>query len=241
MANRPSTIAPRNLPCEIAVLFRDMETAGGLIDRLKDAADLRANGFSARIGRLGERIVALGIASKKTSLTSMTDAIVYAHKPKLVVIGTLAIGLAEGISANTVILASRLIASSTESLELPPWTNSQHHRGSLWATDQLDSPPTGGLLAAIPADIFAAAKWCRDHDAAIEIVAAVSRNAAQTPPADVRQVLNQPSLAGRMGAFLGAAWRRPGSVPDLWRQKESVWTSREKLGDAIEQIVVPAK
>lgn len=239
MAEKPQSIAPRKLPCDIAVLFRDAETAGGLVDRLSDAASLSANGFSIRVGKLGERVIALGVAGKNTDLAEVTDAIYYAHKPKLVLIGTQAIGIADGIAANTVVFASGLVADSGELLELQPWTDSAQRRGQLWTTKAISNPPTG-VLAAIPPGNFSAAKWCRDHDVAIEIAAVATHHASERPPADVQQVRNQPTLAGRMGAFLGAAWRRPSSVPDLWRQKESVWVAREKLGDAIQKMIVPA-
>ncbi|MEX2171455.1 MAG: hypothetical protein WD851_19205 [Pirellulales bacterium] len=238
--NPRKPIGSRTLLCDGAVLFRNAETAGGLVDRLQDAADLRANGFSIRLGKLGERVVALGIAAKSTSLVEMTDAIAHAHKPQLVVVGTLAVGLADGLAANTVLLASGLTGKPNEQLELPTWANSACPRGPLWATNRLRSPPGIDALAAIPHDIYAAAKWCREHDIAIEIAAVITRHAAEPPPADVRQVLNQRSIAGRVGAFLGAAWRRPGSVPDLWREKETVWIARERLADAIEKIISPA-
>lgn len=238
--SRSKQVVPRTLPCDIAVIFRDAETAGGLIDRLRDTADLCGNGFSVRLGRLGERVVALGIATKPTSLVAMTDAIVTAHKPQLVVIGTFAVGLAEGLVADTVLLASGLVAESAERLELPPWTESTRPRGLLWATNRLASPPIANALAAIPRDIYSAVQWCHERNLALEIAAVITRHPTDQPPADVRQVLNQPSLAGRLGAFLGAAWRRPGSVPDLWHQKETVWIARERLADAIESLIAPA-
>src|SRR5262245_29981922 len=149
MPDRQHPIAARALPCDIAVLFRDAETAGGLIDRLSDSTDLRANGFSTRIGKLGERVIALGIAGKATSLVAMTDAVVFAHKPQFVVFGTQAIGLTDSISVNAVLLANSLIVEASEQLELPPWTNAPYRRCTLWATGQVATVPKN-VLAAVP-------------------------------------------------------------------------------------------
>jgi hypothetical protein len=49
--------------------------------------------------------------------------------------------------------------------------------------------------------------------------------------------LRQKTEAARLGAALGAIWRRPGSIKDLWAMKEKSLICSTQLAKFISQLI----
>jgi adenosylhomocysteine nucleosidase len=56
-------------------------------------------------------------------------------------------------------------------------------------------------------------------------------------PADIERLLRQKTEAARLGAALGAIWRRPGSIKDLWALKENSLICSTQLAKFIAKVI----
>ena len=69
--------------------------------------------------------------------------------------------------------------------------------------------------AAVEMETFAAAEVCRRRGVSFLSVRIINDTADETLPRDVEHLLNQTTGPARLGAALGAVWRRPGTKRPL--------------------------
>ena len=90
---------------------------------------------------------------------------------------------------------------------------------------------------AVDMETFAVAEVCRRHGVPLCAIRIIHDSAADVLPPDVERLLRQKTEAARLGAALGAIWRRPGSVKDLWALKENSLNSSTQLAKFLQHLI----
>ncbi|MGA2798711.1 MAG: hypothetical protein ABSE63_14110 [Thermoguttaceae bacterium] len=90
---------------------------------------------------------------------------------------------------------------------------------------------------AVDMETFAVAEVCRGRGVQLCAVRIIHDAAGDVLPPDVERLLRQKSEPARLGAALGAIWRRPGSIKDLWTLKENSLAASAQLAKFIERLI----
>ena len=123
------------------------------------------------------------------------------------------------------------------------------HVGRLLSVDKLISTPDqkrqlGEQHAALACDMetMAVAQACVDAKVRLLSIRLISDAVDDRLPPEVEGLLEQSSLAGKLGAATGALWNRPSSAKDMWKLKEQAIKASDRLATfligVIEQLPV---
>jgi adenosylhomocysteine nucleosidase len=82
---------------------------------------------------------------------------------------------------------------------------------------------------AIDMETFAVADVCLRRQVPFDSIRVISDAAVETLPADVGHILRQKSIAGQLGAAVGAVWRRPASAMDMYQLRERALVASDRL------------
>ena len=77
---------------------------------------------------------------------------------------------------------------------------------------------------------------CRERGVKFLAVRVISDDMSADLPEEVRTVIGS-SGSARFGAALGALWKRPGSVKDMWHLRETAHTASEHLATFLDGVV----
>ena len=81
------------------------------------------------------------------------------------------------------------------------------------------------------------AQVCRETETRFLAVRVISDDFSADLPAEVVSVLGDTG-SFRLGATLGAVWKRPGSVKDMWRLREQTNLASERLAKFLQGVIV---
>jgi adenosylhomocysteine nucleosidase len=110
------------------------------------------------------------------------------------------------------------------------------HRGTLLTTDRVVRMPserkalfdrTGAL--AVDMETFAVAEVCAARQVAFSSIRVINDTADETLPCDMEHLLAQKTPAARLGAALGAVWRRPASAKEMYQLRENALVASGRL------------
>ncbi len=90
---------------------------------------------------------------------------------------------------------------------------------------------------AVDMETFAVAEVCLRRNVTLCAIRVIHDAADDVLPPDVEHLLSQKTEAARLGAALGALWRRPGSIKDLWALKENSLIASTRLAKFILQLI----
>ena len=118
------------------------------------------------------------------------------------------------------------------------------HVGRLLTADHIVRTPAekqslGRQYHALAVDMetFAVAEVCRQQQARFLAVRVVNDPADEELPHDVEHLLAQHSGAARLGAALGAIWRRPASFKDMMKLKERALVASDRLAKFVAALI----
>jgi adenosylhomocysteine nucleosidase len=118
------------------------------------------------------------------------------------------------------------------------------HVGRLLSLDQLvrdrqkkEVLATEHGAIAYDMETFAVAQVCRNENVRFLAVRVVSDQLDEQLPAEVEHMLGQQSVAGKLGAATGALFRRPGSVKDMWKLRETATQASDRLARFLEGVL----
>ncbi|MEX0702204.1 MAG: 5'-methylthioadenosine nucleosidase [Planctomycetales bacterium] len=89
---------------------------------------------------------------------------------------------------------------------------------------------------AVDMESLAVAQVCRDTKTRFMAIRSISDDMSADLPPEVYAVLGSSGTV-RVGATLGAVWKRPGSVKDLWRLREQAQRAAENLAKFLAGVV----
>ena len=240
----PCPPAEEPKPCHFGFVFALGIESGCLEDLLQGAITVRGDRFAIREGGLRGRRVAIILAGPgQDNARRATEILIDGHRPDRVISAGFAGGLCQKLKRNDILIADRLLnlAGGELSVELPPGlsaavTQPGIHCGSLLTTDRVVRMPserkaildrTGAL--AVDMETFAVAEVCAARQVAFSSIRVVNDTADEALPRDVQHLLVQKTAAARVGAALGAVWRRPASAKEIYQLRENALVASGRL------------
>jgi len=243
----PATEEPadeESKPCRLGVVFALGIESGGFEDLLQGVATTRGQGFVAREGGLkGQRVVVILAGAGRDNAARATEALIDGHRPRRVVSAGFAGALSPELRRSDILVADALLdpEGGRRSIELPPGLSSAAlgpgvHRGVLLTADRVVRLPREkqslfqqhGALA-VDMETTAVAEVCRSREVAFSSVRVINDTSDETLPTDVEHLLAQTSNAARLGAAVGAIWRRPASAKDMYQLRENALVASDRL------------
>ncbi|HEY1785890.1 MAG TPA: hypothetical protein VGG30_10090 [Pirellulales bacterium] len=244
--------------CHVGVIVGQRAEAAGLIERMTGVVETLGDGFAVHEGSLAGRRVVVVVAGPGAAAAGRGTLALWAgHRPQWVVAAGFATALVPELRIGDIVMADRLISEAETSgstaggelavdFQIDPaaLATLRHLRvGRLLAVDRL---PTDGrqkqLLAerhrALAADrqSTTVADICRQKRVRFLAICAI-REPCESLPVEVDNVVRQHSWPGRVGAVAAAMFRRPSSLPELWRRGEDSLVAGERLGQFLSGVI----
>ncbi len=247
-AARP-TPADEPKSCRLGFVFALGIESGGLEDLMQGVVSSRAGVFPIREGGLSRRRAAVILSGAgEANARRAAELLIDGHRPRRVVSAGFAGALSPSLKRNDILVPDRLLkldasggASRSIEVETPAELASivvRHgaRRGALLTVGGVVRSPdercrlfelTGAL--AVDMETFAVAEACAARQIPFTSIRVVNDLADERLPRDVERLLSQRTAAARLGAALGALWRRPASAKELYLLRENALVASDRL------------
>jgi len=195
----------------------------------------------------GIRIVVAESGTGRQRARRAAQALVDAHHPNWVLSCGFGGALQPQVSVGQIVVADRLLSLDRPPVQIDLKTPSdpEHglHVGSILTIDQIVrtiaekkslAEQTGALCCDM--ESHAVAEFCRDAGLRSLAIRAITDDLSRDLPPEVLSVFGSTG-AVRMGAVVGALWKRPSSYQDLWHLRETAVLAATKLADFLDGIV----
>jgi len=239
-------------PCHVGAVFALEIEAGCLVDLLEDKVATRGDGFLVRQGMLNGRRLALVLSGPgREAAAKATEALIAGHRPQWVLSAGLAGGLSPDLRRPDILMADQLLDTSGNKLSIDlkvdPAALAEMpgvHVGRLLTADRIIRLPEekralGQQHEALAVDMetFAVAEVCRRRQVRFMAIRVINDTVDDCLPPDVEHLLAQKSAAARVGAAMGAIWRRPASFKDMYQLKENALLCSLKLAKFLAAMI----
>jgi len=243
--------APRP-PCELAVIFALGIEAGGLVDLLQQAVTTRFQTHVERAGYLPDRytvIVESGVGQQLA--TEATQAVIDLHRPNWIISAGFAGALQPELQRGHMLIADEVVDTSGNRLTIGLTVDAKAtaqsrglHIGRLLTVDQLlrtqeEKAQFGKAHSALACDMetLAIAAVCHHAKTRFMSVRVISDSMEDELPKEIERLLDQQTLAAKLGATAGAIFNRPSSVKDMWKLKEDAMKAADRLARFLTGVV----
>ncbi len=243
---------PGSEPCYVGLVFALRIESGCLEDLLEAAVIIQGDDLVVRQGELAGRRVALAISGPgRKNAAKATEALIRGHRPGWLLSAGFAGGLKPELKRQDVLVANDLVDTSGGRLavDLPgdpaglaaaPGV----HVGRLLTAERIIRLPEEKVAlgkkydaAAVDMETFAVAEECRRQKVPFLAVRVINDAADDTLPRDVEKLLAQKTPAARLGAAVGAIWRRPSSVKDMYKLRENALLASDRLAKFLSALI----
>ena len=248
--------AGQRAPCDVGVVFALGIESGGLEDLLEKAVTIRGHGFVARRGRLhGRNVVVIRSGPGRQAAARATEALIDGHHSEWIISSGFAGGLSAELARHDILMADTIVECGGDRLSIDLRVDPESlrrtpgvHVGPLLTGDRVVRLPgekreLGKKHQALAVDMetYAVADVCRRRQSRFLAVRVIGDAVDEELAPEVRGLLKQQSPAAKLGAVLGAVWRRPSSVKDMVRLRENALVASDRLAKflaaTIDQLV----
>jgi adenosylhomocysteine nucleosidase len=245
----PIQAAPPPVPADVGIVAALPIEVGPLILRLTDVRKYASKGQPIVEGHLAGKLVALvqtgpGRARAQRGAQRLIDG----HRPRWVVSAGFAGSLNPEIHRNTLLLPTevtnvegRRFATDWPTSAQPP--ASVERRGRLLTVDDvvLKADQKARLRREHDADLVdmessAVAALCGERSVPFVSLRVVSDDALTDLPPEILSIMGE-SGSYRIGAAIGAIWKRPASLKDLLALREQAVDAADRLAKAMLAIL----
>lgn len=248
--DQPATDQPATdfLPTDIAFLFALGIEAGGLVDLLKGVQTARQPHGIEHAGKLAGRevvIVESGVGSK--AATRATAEAIKFYQPRWVVSAGFAGALDENLRRGHILMADEVANPTGERLavgmKLETAGKGLHVGRLLTVGDIVRRPADRRRLAAehgalaCDMETFGVARACAERGVRLLSVRIISDALDDELPSEVENLLEQKTLAAKLGAAAGAVLKRFSAAKDLWQLREDALKASDRLAKFLAGIV----
>ncbi len=239
-------------PAEVVCVFALGAESGGVVDLLTQCVSSRCASFVEYAGFLANRRVAVvesGVGAQPAAHAT-ADAIDL-HRPAWVISAGFAGSLHEDLRLGHILMATEVIdihgSQLKTGLNLDPETvraTPGLHSGRLLTVDQLirttaEKRQLAAAHGAVACDMetLAVADVCRDKKVKFLSVRIISDALDDELPREIERLLDQKSLASKLGAATAAALNRPSSIKDMWKLKEQAIKASDRLARFVSSTI----
>jgi adenosylhomocysteine nucleosidase len=237
-------------PCHLGIVFALGIESGCLEDLLQGVLTIRGSGLVVREGGLkGRRVVVMLSGAGRKKAAAAAELLIDGHRPRRVISAGFGGGLCPSLKRHDILIADRLLdANGGETpVELPASLAAMVGQpgvrcGPLLTADHVVRLPSEkqelfrrfGALA-VDMETFAVAEVCRRRQVAFSSIRVINDPAGEKLPRDMEHLLAQKTEVARLGAALGAIWRRPGSAKDMYQLRENALVASDRLAKFVAQ------
>ena len=244
-------------PVDVGVVAALPIEIGPFLERLRGVrtyADPEGRFRDIVEGTLDDRLIALTIAGVgRNPAARGTRRLLGGHRPRWLLSAGFGGALDPSLRRNDVVFANEIIDATRPDLPpleivlRPPETTAGASFRSI--TGRLVTVPAivrtsaekAALRARFGADLVdmetaAVAAVCADRNQRFLSIRVVSDQADADLPPEIMSIMG-PTGGFRLGATLGALWKRPGSVKDLWALREHANEAAERLAEVLPGII----
>lgn len=231
-------------PCDVGLVFALGIELGGLEDLLEGVLVTHGPGFTLRQGGLNGRsvvVVESGVGIEAASRA--TELLISVHHPQWVISAGFAGGLQPQLKRHDIVLVDSVAERSGRRLAIDVKLSPEAvaatpglHVGRLLTVDQIvatsaEKQALGRKHDAVAVDMesWGVAEVCRREQTRFLSVRVISDPMDEELPADLNPLMQQKSVAGKLGAVTGALFRRPSSVKDMLKLKETALVASDRL------------
>lgn len=231
-------------PCEIAVIFGLGVEAGGLIDALENAVTTRYATFVEHTGLLrGRQLVVVEAGIGQPAAAAATAEVIALHQVRWVISAGFATALDGSLRRGHIVMAEEVadlhghhirveVHVQRESLVGNPGL----HLGRILTVEHVlrtaeEKHRLGSNHAALCADMetLGVLEACQQRHVPCLSVRLITDAADDELPHEIERMLDQKSLAGKLGAAAGAIWKHPGTIKEMWQLKEEAIKASDRL------------
>lgn len=256
---QPNSAQQPRPACVAAFLFAMELEAAGLIERMTDRVTTQGSSFTEHDGFLdGERVLVAITGVGADAAWQAAGDFIAVHRPPWVVSTGFAGGLVDVVRRGHFIMPQAIVTQPVESsagrrkgmppadteftvgLRFPEETlvrMKSLHTGRLVSVDRVireeaEKRRLGRRSDAVACDMetWAVAAACAAAKTRFLAVRVVTDAVDDPLPTEIENLLEQKSVAGKLGAIAGALLNRPSSVKDMWRLYEEATTASGRLG-----------
>jgi adenosylhomocysteine nucleosidase len=226
------------LPLELAEFLR----------RCERVRHYTGGDFHFRGGRYdGVRVVVAESGTGRQRARRAAQALLDAHHPRWLLSCGFAGALQPQVRTGHIVIADRLFALDASPVQIDVHMPSDPargwHVGGLVTVDQIVrkvsekqalAAQTGALC--VDMESHAVGEFCRDHAVRCLVIRAITDDTSRDLPPEVLSVFGATG-AVRLGAVIGALWKRPASYQDLWHLRETALHAAERLADFLDGVI----
>ena len=235
--------------CHAACIFALGIESGSLEDTVGPASSaVKASGFTVRRGEFRGRNVVIALSGAgRQKAAHAADAVIAAHRPRLVVSAGFGGGLNAELRHNDIVVGSSVkLADGTElmlSAEVPfSWP--RLFTGRLLTVDQVVRLPsekrslgTAHGAWSVDMETYAVAEVCQRLAVPCLAVRVVIDAVDDELPPHLERLMEQKTKAAQVGAALGAFLNRPSVAIDLYKLKEKGILASARLAKFLAELI----
>jgi len=176
-----------------------------------------------------------------------TEALIEAHTPTWVLSCGFSGALQPELKLGHIVMANGISDTHGQhfplDLEIPGSLPQGVHVGRLLTADAIvrtaeEKRTLGEAHDALAVDLesLAVAQVCRDRQVRFMAVRVISDDMDTDLPPEIHSVMG-PTTTRRVGAALGALWKRPSSHKDLWKLRETANHAADRLAQFLDGVI----
>ncbi len=239
-------------PPEVVFVFALAVEASGLVDTMTDTVKTRCAEFVEHAGYVaGRRVAVIETGVGCDAAGRATLAALKLHQPKWVVSTGFAGALSSDLRRGHIMMANQAVDTQGQQFDLGMRMEQAAidsspglHVGTLLTIDHLvrtreERTRLGREYQAIACDMetTAVAQACQLAKRRLLSVRIISDALDDELPKEIEQLLEQKTLASKLGAAAGAIVSRPSSVKDMWKLQEQALKATDRLARFLTSLV----
>ncbi len=237
---------------EVVFVFASAVEANGLVDTLTEAVRTQCPGFVEHAGYLaGRRVAVLETGIGDRAARHATGAAIAMHQPQWIVSTGFAGALSSTLRRGHIVMADRIVQATGQSFDLGMRMDQASvdaspslHVGTLLTVDRLirtrrEKERLAAEFEAIACDMEtgAVAEVCQETKTRLISVRLVSDALDDELPREMERLLEQKTIASKLGAVAGAIAKRPSSVKDMWKLQEQALVATDRLARFLNSLM----
>ena len=233
---------------DIGIVHATAIELAAFLERCEKVKQYKGNNLVFRGGRYKHiRVACVQSGMGPAFAARGTRALLDGHSPAWVISAGFSGALKSDMRVGDIVVADSVMdkTNDTLSLDLKMPADPAHglHVGKIYMSDTLvrtveEKQQLADQTGAIAVDMesMTVAKIC--HDAKVRFVAVrvISDDMSHDLPEEIMTIVGS-SGAVRIGAALGALWKRPSSATDMWRLRSQAQESASRLATFLEGVV----
>lgn len=239
---------PDPMHADVGIVYATNIEIGPFFDRCERMRRYTGGDFTFRGAYLGPiRIAAVQCGMGSSRARRATGALIDAHSPRWVVSTGFSGALQADLKVGDVVVGNSVVGPQGSELTIDIAMSSDPsrglHVGRLVTADHVvrsvaEKEALGSAHQALAVDMesLAVAEMCREARTRCLVVRAISDDMSKDLPAEILTLVGGTGSV-RLGAAVGAIWRRPGSVKEMWRLREQASIAADRLARFLDGVI----